>query len=183
MTLPMDALHIADLEAAINHWRAQTPAQAGAALAPAVAALAEVYARMVFERRDTVAVAALTDDARAAWLSWYGTTPDTPCIAICSTNQGDAVCKGCGRTEDEVRQWLSMTPWAKRAVWRRITLAQTAWRFTRYAERAREGRAAEAEAEAEADEVSIVRAANAAAPARGTPARPIFQIDTTSPPR
>lgn len=30
-----------------------------------------------------------------------------------------------------------MTPWAKRAVWRRITLEGTAWRFGRYAERAR----------------------------------------------
>ena len=133
---PMDALHIVDLESAINHWRARAPAQAGAALAPAVAALAEVYARMVVERRDSVAVAALPDDARDAWLAWYATTPDTPCIAICSTNQGDAVCKGCGRTEDEVRQWLSMTPWAKRAVWQRITADGTAWRFNRYAERA-----------------------------------------------
>ena len=134
----MDILHILDLEAAINHWRARQPAQAGAALAPAVAALAEVYARMAVERRDSVAADTLPADARDAWLAWYATTPDTPCIAICSTNQGDAVCKGCGRTEDEVRQWLSLTPFAKRAVWHRITQAQTAWRFTRYAERARE---------------------------------------------
>ena len=134
----MDVLHILDLEAAINHWRARQPAQADAALSPAVAALAEVYARMALARRDSVAAAALPAAARDAWLAWYATTPDTPCIAICSTNQGDAVCKGCGRTEDEVRQWLSLTPFAKRAVWRRITQARTAWRFTRYAERAQE---------------------------------------------
>jgi hypothetical protein len=30
-----------------------------------------------------------------------------------------------------------MTPAEKRAVWRRITLEATAWRFNRYAERAR----------------------------------------------
>ena len=30
--------------------------------------------------------------------AWYAHTPDAPCIAICSTSQGDAVCKGCGRT-------------------------------------------------------------------------------------
>ena len=135
---PMDALHIVDLESAINHWRARAPSQAGAALAPEVAALAEVYARMAIAQRQTLEVAALSDAARSAWLAWYDTTPDTPCIAICSTNQGDAVCKGCGRTEDEVRHWLSMGPFAKRAVWQRITLAQTAWRFTRYAERARD---------------------------------------------
>ena len=137
----MDALHIVDLESAINHWRARAPAQAGAALAPAVAALAEVYARMVVERRDSVAVAALPDDARDAWLAWYATTPDTPCIAICSTNQGDAVCKGCGRTEDEVQRWPALSPFARRAVWRRITQQGTAWRFNRYAERAGEAAA------------------------------------------
>ena len=93
---------------------------------------------MAIAQRQTLEVAALSDAARSAWLAWYDTTPDTPCIAICSTNQGDAVCKGCGRTEDEVRHWLSMGPFAKRAVWQRITLAQTAWRFTRYAERARD---------------------------------------------
>ena len=42
-----------------------------------------------------------------------------------------AVCKGCGRTEDEVRDWPALSPWAKRAVWRRITREGTALRFTR----------------------------------------------------
>lgn len=46
-----------------------------------------------------------------AWLAWYeSTTPDTPCIAICSTSQGDDVCKGCGRTFEEVQHWLSISP-------------------------------------------------------------------------
>ena len=35
--------------------------------------------------------------------------------------------------------WLYGAPAAKRQVWRRITLEHTAWRFTRYAERAAEG--------------------------------------------
>ena len=146
----MDVLHIVDLEAAINHWRARAPSQAGAALAPAVAALAEVYARMAIQRCSTVEAATLSEDARQAWLAWYDTTLDTPCIAICSTNQGDAVCKGCGRTEDEVRHWLSLNPYAKRDVWHRITQAQTAWRFTRYAERARERIQADRDAEVSA---------------------------------
>jgi len=146
----MDVLHIVDLEAAINHWRARAPSQAGAALAPAVAALAEVYARMAIQRCSTVDAATLSEDARQAWLAWYDTTLDTLCIAICSTNQGDAVCKGCGRTEDEVRHWLSLNPYAKRDVWHRITQAQTAWRFTRYAERARERIQADHDAEVSA---------------------------------
>jgi predicted Fe-S protein YdhL (DUF1289 family) len=75
--------------------------------------------------------------ARAAWMAWYASTPDAPCIAICSTSQGDAVCKGCGRSFEEVQHWPAMSPTEKRGVWRRITLEASAWRFNRYAERAR----------------------------------------------
>ncbi|HOB67226.1 DUF3717 domain-containing protein [Ottowia sp.] len=131
----MDRIHITDLEAALNHWRAARPATAGAALAPEVAALAEVYGQLVYERRDELDARQLSPAARTAWLTWYAAMPDTPCIAICSTAQGDAVCKGCGRTEDEVQHWPTLSPYAKRAVWRRITQAGTAWRFNRYAER------------------------------------------------
>ncbi len=72
--------------------------------------------------------------------------PDTPCIAICSTSQGDDDCKGCGRTFAEVQYWTEMAPPEKRAVWRRITLHGDAWRFNRYRERALENRTTEAEA-------------------------------------
>ncbi len=137
----MDRLHITDLEAALNHWRAVRPAAASGALAPEVAALAEVYGRMVYQRQDEVDGADLPPAARAAWLAWYASTPDTPCIAICSTAQGDAMCKGCGRTEDEVQRWPALSPFARRAVWRRITQQGTAWRFNRYAERAGEAAA------------------------------------------
>ena len=50
----MDRLHITDLEAALNHWRAVRPAAASGALAPEVAALAEVYGCMVYQRQDEV---------------------------------------------------------------------------------------------------------------------------------
>ncbi len=132
----MPELHITDIELAINHWRARQPAGDDAALGAGLAELAEVYALMVYHRRDAVDEADLPEPARAAWLAWYATTPDTPCIAICSTSQGDAVCKGCGRTDGEVQHWLSMGPVEKRAVWRRITQLGLAWRFNRYAERA-----------------------------------------------
>ena len=79
---------------------------------------------------------ALSAQAMAAWLAWYDSTPDTPCIAICSTSQGDARCKGCGRTFDEVQHWTAMDPVQKRATWQRITQEGTAWRFNKYAERA-----------------------------------------------
>ena len=58
---------------------------------------------------------------RAAWLAWYGTTADAPCIAICSTSQGDAICKGCGRSFEEVQHWTAISPAEKRAVWHRIS--------------------------------------------------------------
>ena len=69
--------------------------------------------------------------------AWYASTPDAPCIAICSTAQGDDICKGCGRSFEEVQHWPVMSPAEKRAVWRRITQEGTAWRFNRYAERAK----------------------------------------------
>jgi predicted Fe-S protein YdhL (DUF1289 family) len=71
-----------------------------------------------------------------AWLTWFESTPDTPYIAICSTSQGDDICKGCGRTFAEVQFWTEMRPVDKRATWRRITQEASAWRFNRYAERA-----------------------------------------------
>ena len=101
-------------------------------------ALAEVYALMVYHHEDQADAATMPPAAYAAWLAWYDTTPDTPCIAICSTSQGDALCKGCGRTFAEVQHWPEMSPADKRATWRRITAEGTAWRFNRYAERAQE---------------------------------------------
>ena len=102
-----------------------------------VRALAEVYALMVYHHQSLCAEPTLPARARRAWLDWYASTPDAPCIAICSTSQGDAVCKGCGRSFEEVQRWTEYGPVQKRAVWRRITMEGTAWRFNRYAERAR----------------------------------------------
>jgi uncharacterized protein len=130
-------LHITDIEFAINWWREQVPSSDGITACDEVRALADVYALMVYKGHTTCAEAALSPAAQTAWLAWYATTPDTPCIAICSTSQGDAVCKGCGRRFEEVQAWLQLTPAQKRSVWLRITQEGTAWRFNRYAERAR----------------------------------------------
>jgi predicted Fe-S protein YdhL (DUF1289 family) len=132
----MAGIHIVDIEAAINFWRGRSPSPDGVTLAPELRALAEVYALMVFHREDETDEQGLPAAAQAAWQAWYETQPDTPCIAICSTSQGDAECKGCGRSFDEVQQWPALSPARKRQVWRRITLQASAWRFNRYAERA-----------------------------------------------
>jgi len=147
----MAAIHITDIEAAINHWREKTPSPDGVTLGPELRALAEVYALMVFHHEDEVDEVGFPPKAWAAWLAWYESTPDTPCIAICSTSQGDDECKGCGRTFDEVQLWPAMTPVEKRATWRRITMEDSAWRFNRYAERARETREENAPSAAEAE--------------------------------
>jgi hypothetical protein len=137
----MTGIHITDIESAINFWRTKTPSLESAALPPSTRALAEVYAVMAFEHRQEIDEAALPEAAWQAWLTWYESTPDTPCIAICSTSQGDEVCKGCGRTFAEVQYWTEMRPVQKRATWSRITQEGTAWRFNKYAERAAEKRA------------------------------------------
>ena len=139
----MAGIHITDIEAAINVWRTRKPSPDGVTLAAEVRALAEVYALMVYYREDEVSEEGFPAQAWKAWMGWYESTPDTPCIAICSTSQGDDLCKGCGRSFDEVQLWPAMTPTEKRQTWRRITVEGTAWRFNRYAERAREGQAAE----------------------------------------
>ena len=133
----MAGIHITDIEAAINWWRQRSPSPDGITASAPVLALAEVYALMVYYREPLADENSMPAAARQAWLDWYEHTPDAPCIAICSTAQGDALCKGCGRTEDEVQHWPLLSPAEKRLVWRRITQQGTAWRFNRYAERAR----------------------------------------------
>jgi uncharacterized protein len=133
----MAGIHITDIELAINWWRARKPSPDGLQACAEVRALAEVYALMVYYREPEADESTMPAAAREAWLTWYRSTPDAPCIAICSTAQGDALCKGCGRTEHEVQHWPQMSPAEKRVVWRRISLEASAWRFNRYAERAR----------------------------------------------
>lgn len=134
----MAGIHITDIESAINWWRRRSPSPDGISACPEVRALGEVYALMVYHRQAEWDEDRLPPAVREAWLAWYASTPDAPCIAICSTSQGDELCKGCGRTFDEIQRWPVMSPAEKRATWRRITLEATAWRFNRYAERARE---------------------------------------------
>ena len=52
----MTTIHITDIEAAINHWRACAWAPDGVALAPELSALAEVYGQMVFARAEEIEV-------------------------------------------------------------------------------------------------------------------------------
>ena len=137
----MAGIHITDIEAAINHWRERSPSPDGVTACREVRALAEVYALLVYFREPECDEATMPPQAHEAWMAWYATTPDAPCIAICSTSQGDAECKGCGRRFDEVQDWTAYTPGQKRSVWRRITQEGRAWRFNRYAERALGGHA------------------------------------------
>jgi uncharacterized protein len=138
----MAGIHITDIEAAINHWRERKPSADGVTLGPELRALADVYALLIYHGEDEADERGFPAQAYAAWMAWYDTTLDTPCIAICSTSQGDEQCKGCGRTFEEVQRWPEMTPAQKRQTWRRITLHGQAWRFNRYAERAGEAAAA-----------------------------------------
>lgn len=135
----MAGIHITDIEAAINWWRERQPSNDGLNATAPVKALAEVYALMVYHRESLCDEHSMPAVAHQAWMDWYETTPDTPCIAICSTSQGDERCKGCGRSFQEVQLWPQMSPADKRLTWRRITDEGSAWRFNRYAERAREG--------------------------------------------
>ncbi len=132
----MPSIYITDIESAINFWREKSPSPDGVTLAKEIHNLAEIYALMVYHHSLEVDTRMLSDAGMQAWMAWYDSTPDTPCIAICSTSQGDEICKGCGRTFDEVQLWTEMDAVSKRQTWRRITIDAQAWRFNRYAERA-----------------------------------------------
>ena len=134
----MAAIHITDIEAAINWWRERSPSPDGLRACDEVLALAEVYGLMVYYHEADCDEATMPA-GRAAGLAGLvcdrrrtrRASPSAP------PSQGDAVCKGCGRSFEEVQHWQALSPAHKRAVWRRITMEATAWRFNRYAERAR----------------------------------------------
>lgn len=46
-------------------------------------------------------------------------TTQSPCIKVCQLDL-DNVCRGCGRTIDEIRDWRDMTPSQRIAVNQRI---------------------------------------------------------------
>ena len=135
----MAGIHITDIESAINYWRGKSPSPDGVSLPGPTRALAEIYALLVYYGEAQADERSMPRAAYEAWTAWYDSTPDTPCIAICSTSQGDETCKGCGRSFSEVQHWPQMSPAEKRGTWRRITLDGSAWRFNKYAERAAEG--------------------------------------------
>ncbi len=48
----------------------------------------------------------------------------SPCVGLCSTTVGDAVCRGCQRHEDEIRDWFVYSDATRREVMHRLD----AWR-------------------------------------------------------
>ena len=54
-----------------------------------------------------------------------GQEPSSPCIGYCSTSLGDAVCLGCGRSAEEIDQWIVLDEEQKRAIWARINAMDT----------------------------------------------------------
>ncbi|MGM0833486.1 MAG: DUF1289 domain-containing protein [Pseudomonadota bacterium] len=46
--------------------------------------------------------------------------PLSPCIQVCTIEPSSSLCKGCGRTLDEIACWGSMTEAEKTPVWDRL---------------------------------------------------------------
>jgi predicted Fe-S protein YdhL (DUF1289 family) len=57
--------------------------------------------------------------------------PDSPCIGYCSTSFGADECAGCGRTAQEVIEWIVLTEAEKKIVWERIRQEARGIRFRR----------------------------------------------------
>jgi predicted Fe-S protein YdhL (DUF1289 family) len=41
---------------------------------------------------------------------------DNPCIGKCSTTWGDIICKGCGRSETQIRDWCKFSQIEKKII-------------------------------------------------------------------
>jgi uncharacterized protein len=41
---------------------------------------------------------------------------ETPCVNICRMLEGGSLCRGCGRTLDEIAHWTEMSPEERRAI-------------------------------------------------------------------
>ncbi|MFI0846248.1 DUF1289 domain-containing protein [Mesorhizobium sp. IMUNJ 23232] len=68
---------------------------------------------------------------------------ESPCILVCSIDMKTGYCFGCGRTRDEIAEWIAMTPDQRRAVMallpaRLETVERRPRRETRRARMARE---------------------------------------------
>ena len=98
-------------------------------------ALAEVYGRMVFERLSSVDAGALPSAALDAWLAWYATTPTPPASPSAPPPRATCCAKAAVAASTRCSTGPALDAFEKRAVWRRITLEASAWRFNRYAER------------------------------------------------
>lgn len=53
----------------------------------------------------------------------------SPCVGLCSTTVGDRVCRGCQRTEDEIRDWFVLDAEARAAAHAGIGCAACAGRL------------------------------------------------------
>ena len=49
----------------------------------------------------------------------------SPCIRVCQFSQDDLVCKGCYRSQDEVRNWMIMNSQEKLDCLAQIEIRQT----------------------------------------------------------
>lgn len=49
---------------------------------------------------------------------------NTPCIGTCSCTYGDAICRGCKRYDDEVRDWNGMDDAQKAPIWDRLSVVR-----------------------------------------------------------
>ena len=41
---------------------------------------------------------------------------ETPCVNVCLLDERSGLCVGCGRSGDEIANWVSMTPGQQRAI-------------------------------------------------------------------
>ncbi|MCB8748639.1 DUF1289 domain-containing protein [Rhodoferax sp. U2-2l] len=74
---------------------------------------------MTLNAKAMVFLAATARDIQAGGPKYDQGVP-SPCMSVCQMDDDTALCQGCLRTLDEIRQWGNASDTQRRAVWQAI---------------------------------------------------------------
>ncbi len=74
---------------------------------------------MTLNVKAMIFLAATARDIRASGQKYDKGVP-SPCMSVCQMDEETALCQGCLRTLDEIRQWGNADDTQRRAIWQAI---------------------------------------------------------------
>lgn len=74
---------------------------------------------MTLNAKAMIFLASTARDIRAGGQKYDHGVP-SPCMSVCQMDDDTALCQGCLRTLDEIRQWGNADDGSRRAIWQAI---------------------------------------------------------------